>query len=805
MFKKNLIITIRNFARNKAYSVINVLGLSIGIACVLVILSWVKFELSYDKYHQYSDRIYMVQKPPFSTLAPSYVPLLKQDFPEIEEIARVTEGGDFVAKYGEKSFLEKRIFFAEANIFKILSAEVLAGDLKTALSQPNSIILTESMTQKYFGTENPIGKIIMLSDTMPFNITGVIKDVPANSHFHFDFLASYLTLKSMYYEYFFGSHNFSDNVCITYMRLAKGTDPLVLEGKLPKFIDRYLDPFKDEGGKFHLASEYNHIKLVRISDIHLFSHTLNDIETNGDIKYVKIFSLIALFVLLIACINFINLSIAKGLRRSKEVALKKALGSGQGKIILEMILDSIIYTSISLFVAIVLYETVTPYFRNFWEGWTGQNFFSDPINLLFIAGILVFINLVAGLYPAVYISRFQPIQVLKNNLAIITKYSSKTERGLMRKTLVVIQFSISIAVFIGIGIISKQIRYMQNSDLGYKKENVVVFSADDAFLSRWDDLKQRLLSNTAIKQVTASKRAPTDRLLDAPGFEININGNLVRNEFSMPHNRVECDFFRTYGIEIIAGRDFDKNIQTDETEAAILNETAVRLLNLDHANEAVGLRINLGGAYKTIIGVCRDFHYESLHHKISPIVTYITKNELNTVAVRLAPGNLSEQIRFIGSIWDESHNDIPFEYTFLEERVNSQYQHEQRMLKLFNWFGLLAILIACMGLFGLTAYSTERRTKEIGIRKVNGASALEIMKMLSIDFTKWVIVAFILVCPISYYLMHTWLRNFAYKTPVDWMMFVFSGMAVLIVALLTVSWQSYLAANRNPVEALKYE
>lgn len=805
MFKKNLIITFRNFTRNKAFSVINILGLSIGIACVLVILSWVKFEMSFDQFHQYSDRIYMAQKPPFSTLAPSYVPLLKQDFPEIEEIARVTEGGDLVVKYGENSFLEKRIFFAEANIFEILSAEMLAGDQKTALTQPNSIILTESMAHKYFGTGNPLGKVIMFSDSMPFNITGVIKDIPANSHFHFDFLASYLTLKSIDYEYFFGSHNFSDNVCITYMRLAKDTDPLLLEAKLPKFIDRYLDPFKDEGGKFHLASEYNQIKLVRITDIHLFSHTFNDIETNSDIRYVKIFSLIALFILLIACINFINLSIAKGLRRAKEVALRKALGSGQGKIILEMILDSLVYTSVALFLAIVIYETAIPCFRNFWDGWTGQNFFSDPVNLIFIAGILVFINLVAGLYPAVYISRFQPIQVLKNNLAITTQYSLKAERGIMRKALVVIQFSISIAVFVGIGIISKQIRYMQNSDLGFKKENVITFSADDAIIDRWNDFRQRLLSNTTIKQVTASKRAPTDRLLDAPGFEINVNGNLIRNEFSMPHNRVDCDFFRTYGIGIIAGRDFDRNIQTDETEAAILNETAVRQLNLDDANEAIGLRINIDGTYKTIIGVCRDFHYESLHHRISAMITYITKYELNTVAVRLAPGKLTEQIRFIASIWDESHNDVPFEYTFLEERVNRQYQHEQRMLRLFNWFGLLAILIACMGLFGLTAYSTERRTKEIGIRKVNGASAMEIMKMLSIDFTKWVIVAFILVCPISYYFMHTWLRNFAYKTPVGWMVFAFSGIVVLVIAFLTVSWQSYLAANRNPVEALKYE
>ncbi|MBN1789757.1 MAG: ABC transporter permease [Bacteroidales bacterium] len=805
MFKGNLKITLRNFARNKGYSIINILGLSIGIACVIIIFSWVQYELSFDKYHLYSDRIYTVQKPPFSTLAPSFVPLLKQDFPEIEEIARLTEGGELLVKYDEKSFVEKRLFFAEENIFNILSMEMLAGDTKTCLSQPNSIVLTESMVHKYFGTNDPLGKIIMLADTLPFSITGVIKDMPANSHFHCDFLASYLTLKSLFYEYFYGSHNFSDNVCLTYMRLAKDTDPLLLEGKLPKFIDRYLDPHKDEGGKFHLASESNQIKLVKVTDIHLHSHTFNDIESNGDIKYVRIFFLIALFILLIACINFINLSIAKGLRRAKEVALKKALGSGQSKIILELITDSLFYTIIALFLAIVMYETIIPYFSNFWNGWTGLRLFSNPSNLLFIAGILIFINLVAGLYPAIYISQFQPIQILKNSLVTISRHSSKTERSLVRKSLVVIQFSISIAVIIGIGVINKQIRFMQNSDLGYDKENIITFSADDILLNKWHDFKQRLLSNTGIKLVTISKRAPTDRLLDDPGYEIEVNGNLVNHSFPMPHNRVEHDFFRTYGIKIIAGRDFDRNIQTDATEAAILNETAVKQLNFKNPSEAVGVRIRLEGSYKTIIGVCGDFHYESLHRKISAIVTYISADEPNTVAVRLAPGNIAGGIKFIGKIWDEYHKDTPLEYTFLDERINRQYLNEQRMLKLFDWFGLLGILIACMGLFGLTAYSTERRNKEIGIRKANGATTLEIMLMLSVDFTKWVLIAFVLVCPASYYFMHLWLQNFAYKTQIGWLVFAASGIAVLLIALFTVSWQSWLAAKRNPVDALRYE
>lgn len=395
--------------------------------------------------------------------------------------------------------------------------------------------------------------------------------------------------------------------------------------------------------------------------------------------------------------------------------------------------------------------------------------------------------------------------MLKNSLGVIFQHSSKTERGFMRKTLIVIQFSISIAVIIGIGIIHRQLKYVQNFDLGYNRENIVLFNADDALLNKWDDFKQQLLSSTGIKQVSASKRAPTGRLLDDPGFEIVVNGDLLNHSVPMPHNRVEHDFFRTYGIKILAGRDFDKDIQTDATEAAILNETAVKKLGFANPLQAVGIKIKINGSYKTIIGVCNDFHYESLHYVIPAMVTYITSEELNTVAVRIEPGNLSERIKTIRKVWNEFQGDLPLDYSFLDERINMQYQNEQRLMTLFNWFGMLAILIACMGLYGLTAFSTERRTKEIGIRKTNGANAWEIMIMLSFDFTRWVMLAFILVCPVSYYFMHKWLQQFAYKTTIGWVIFVEAGIAAMTIALLTVSWQSFRAANRNPVDALRYE
>jgi putative ABC transport system permease protein len=805
MIKGNIKLTLRNFTRNKTYSLINIVGLSIGIACIIIILSWVQHELSYDGYHRYRDRIYRVQRDPFSTLAPSFTPLLKQDFPEIEEIVRVTEAGEVVLKQGEKSFMEKRLWFAESSFFSILSVDMLAGDVRSALSEPNRIVLSESMARKYFGEADPLGQVIMLSGQVPLQVTGIIRDIPSNSSFHFDFLASYLTLKNLYFDYYYGANNFTDNVCLTYVRLAVGTDPKSLEARFPAFVDKYLDPSRDEDGKNHLASETVTIRLQKVTDIHLYSHTVNEAEPNGDIRYIRIFSLIAVFILLIACINFINLSIAKGLRRMKEVALKKSLGSGQGKIIGELLTDSFLYVLISVFLAVVLYETVMPYLGSFWEGWSDYRFFSEPVSYLYLAGILVFTILAAGLYPAWVVSRFKPVDIFRSHAGQVSQPGTWNSRNILRRSLVVIQFFISIAVIIGIGVINKQIRYLQQTNLGYNRENMLLFSADDVILEKWDGFKQKLLETPGIIKVTASKRAPSGRLLDDPGFEMVVNGTLVRHDFFMPHNRVEHSFFETYGIELVAGRDFDPMVQTDDSMAVILNETAVRKLGFPEVNAVVGKPIRLFGKELTVIGVCRDFHYESLHNEIPAMITYLTRSELNTVSVRIEPGNQREVIGNIGNVWKEYHKDTPFEFSFLDEKIDNLYKNEQRMLLLFNWFGLLAIVIACMGLYGLTAYTTERRTKEIGIRKANGANSGEIVLMLAFDYTRFVILAFILASPVCYFIMHEWLKNFAYRTSIGWLIFAFAGIVAVTVSLITVSWQSYRAANRNPVDALRYE
>jgi putative ABC transport system permease protein len=476
----------------------------------------------------------------------------------------------------------------------------------------------------------------------------------------------------------------------------------------------------------------------------------------------------------------------------------------QSKIVYELILESIFYILISLFIAVILYETIVPYFNGLWNGMANHNLFSDKTNVLVLIAILIFAGLTAGLYPAVFISRFKPNDVLKNSTQIIFHQSSSTERSPLRKSLIVLQFSISIAIMICIGIISKQLRFVQNSNLGFNKENVVLIPADGAMLNKWNDFKQQLLGNSGIVYVTKSKRAPSDRLLDDPGFEITVNGKLQKHSITMPHNRVEQDFFKTYGINILAGRDFDVKNPTDASKSAILNETAIKQLGFKNNLAAIGAIIKVEGENKSVIGVSRDFHYESLHHKIMAMVTYIS-NESNTIAIRIAPSNIKERMRVIEKVWNRFHDGSPLSYAFLDNKVTMQYQNEQRMLKLFNYFGLLAIFIACLGLYGLAAYSTERRKKEIGIRKTNGATTAEVMTMLAMDFTKWVIVAFVIVCPIVYYLMYKWLQNFAYKIVISWWIFIIAGLLAFLIALITVSWQSWRAANRNPVEALKYE
>jgi len=818
MLKNYLKIALRNIGRHKGYSFINIAGLAIGMAVCILILVFVRNELSYDTYHEHKDRIYRIERRWFAadgsvrsslcSVAPSFIPLLEEEFPEMEHVVRILGSGDTLITFGENNFVEERLYFAEHDIFDVLTIPLIEGNPQTALNNPKSIVLSESMALKYFGDEEPMGKIMKVdSRREDFQVTGVMKDVPENSHLHFDFLASFITLKGLfpYYkdgsDYFFGSTNFSDNVTYTYMRLAREADPGEVAGRIPGFIDRHLPTYESESGDIIHPSQWNNLILRKVTDIHLYSHTNNELEPNSDIRYVRLFTLVALFILIIACINFMNLSTARAVKRAREVGLRKVVGANRKLLTTQFLGESLLIALLAMALALALVSTSLPYFSAFSGHELRFGLLMNPVGILILVSVFLITGLAAGLYPAVYLSAYRPATILRGEL-------TRGARGAkMRKVMVVFQFAISAALIISVGVVFKQMRFLQNADLGFQRENIVMIPSQSFIEQNWMEIKDELLKNPRILAATLSKRAPSGRLLDAPGFRVEINGEMVDGSFTMPHNRVEHDFFKTYGMKIVAGRDFSIDHATDENEAFILNEAAVRRLGLKSPEDAVGLPMetrapNLSGR---VIGVVADFNYESMHREIVPMITYIRLGSTNTVSLRIAAGNIQETITYIQRIWDRFHPGYPVTYTFLDDRLNALYRNEARMMEMFGYFSILAIFIACLGLFGLASFTTELRTREIGVRKVMGATVSKIIILLSREFAKWVLVANIIAWPVTYFAMNKWLDNFAYRVNIGWIAFLLTALLTSMIALLTVSYQSIKAAVANPADSLRYE
>jgi putative ABC transport system permease protein len=818
MLKNYLKIALRNIGRHKGYSFINIAGLAIGMAVCILILMFVRDELSYDTYHEHKDRIYRIERRWFAadgsvrgalcSVAPSFIPLLEEEFPEMEHVVRMFGSGDTLITFGDNNFVEERLYFAEHDIFDIFTIPLIEGNPQTALNNPNSIVLSESMALKYFGDKNPMGKVMKVgSSREDFQVTGVMKDVPENSHLHFDFLASFITLKGLfrYYrdgsDYFFGMSNFSDNVTYTYMRLARSAEPREVADRIPGFIDRHLPTYESESGDIIHASQWNNLILRKVTDVHLYSHTDNELEPNSDIRYVRLFTLVALFILIIACINFMNLSTARAVKRAREVGLRKVVGANRKLLTTQFLGESLLIALLAMALALVLVSISLPYFSAFSGHELRFGLLMNSVGILILVSVFLITGLVAGLYPAVYLSAYRPATILRGEL------TRGTRGAIMRKVMVVFQFAISAALIVSVGVVFKQMRFLQNANLGFQRENIVMIPSDSVVLQNWREIKNELLKNPRILAATLSKRAPSGRLLDAPGFRVEINGEMVDGSFSMPHNRVEHDFFKTYGMKIIAGRDFSIDFPTDENEAFILNETAVRRLGLKSPEDAVGLPIetrapNLSGR---VIGVVADFNYESMHNEIVPMITYIRLGQTNTVSLRIAAGNIQETIAYVQGIWGRFHPGYPVSYTFLDDRLNALYRNEARMMEMFGYFSILAIFIACLGLFGLASYTTEQRTREIGVRKVMGATVSKIIILLSREFAKWVLVANIIAWPIAYFAMNKWLDNFAYRVNIGWTAFVLTAVLTSMIALLTVSYQSIKAAVANPADSLRYE
>ncbi len=801
MLKSYLKTTLRSIKKHIGYSLINIMGLAIGMACCILILFFVFDELSYDKFHENHDRIYRVTRQWFNEdgvvslhlgqVAPPIGPLLENDFPEIVHAVRIIGSGGLLVGRNDNFFLEPRFVFAEEDFFNVFSYEMIAGDPATALRDPMIVVITQEMAQKYFGSENPLGQSITVkSDPIKVDMTvsGVIKTMPHNSHFHADILGSFKTYEAMVGEA--EMRNWGRNNYNTYLLLEENYDISQLKNQLDPFIDRHMSQGMSERTKLFLQ---------KLTDIHLYSHLDSEIEANSDITYVYIFSIIAVFVLLIACINFMNLATARSAGRAKEVGLRKVVGAQRSQLIRQFLGESTITAVISLLIAIVMVILILPKFNQFVGRSLSFNLGSNLVLVFLLFLFAISVGILSGIYPALFLSAFKPVRVLKGKLDIGKKGFS------FRTVLVVFQFTISIVLIICVSVVSSQLSYMQTRNLGFEKEHVVVLPSSPAIVKNLDSFKSRLLLNPSILSISAAKRVPSGRLLDSSGASVLSGETSQPITFRIAQLRVDHDYIPTFKMEMAAGRNFSREIRTDSSQAFILNETAIRKIGWKTPEEAIDQGFGYGSRKGQIVGVVKDFHFESLHQEISPIVMLLSSTSLTQISIRINSLNIPQTMAFLQDIWSEMRPEYPFSYYFIDENFDQLYRSEENLSRIFSYFAFLSIFIGCLGLFGLASYTAERRTKEIAVRKVLGASSGSLVLLLSKEFSKWVLLANVLAWPIGYIVMSRWLQDFAYRSGIGIGVFFLAGGLAWVIAFLTVSYQTIKASLADPVSALKYE
>ncbi len=817
MLKNYIKIAFRNLFKNKIFSSINIFGLAIGLATCIMILLYVSHEHSYDKHHQESDRIYRVTSHidfagNFIELAATSAPMgpaLKENFPEVEAITRLRPRGSYLVKKDGENFREEGFVFADSSMFRVFTIPFIQGNPEDALLRPNTAAISEEMARKYFGKSDVVGETITIQDDFDLEITGVYEDMPATSHFHFNFLISMVTIDEANNNMWL-SNNFR-----TYLLLREGTNPetfkenfsfikkTYIEPQLQQFLGVTIEEFEEAGNR----ADY---RLQPLEDIHLYSSLTGEFEANGSITYVYIFSGLAVFILLLACINFMNLSTARSAQRAKEVGIRKSLGSARSAVAGQFLLESIMLSFIALFIALLLVELSLPFFSDLAGRTIGSSYLTNlPLSILIVCIVLV-TGLLAGTYPAAMLSSFQPVKVLKG-----THFEQKGH-GRLRKGLVVFQFSISIVIIAGLLIINDQLQFIQSKNIGFDKEQVVI--VEDVYAigssSGVDAFRDEVLTHSFIKSGTITSFLPVagyglNDLAYWPEGKTPSQDNTV----SIQSWNVDEQYVETLGMEIIQGRNFSKERETDE-QTVILNEAAVRQLGLE---DPIGQSISTFGINHedgsidqsstidyTIIGVVRDFHYESLRENITPLAL-LNQRSAGNVAFKFSGADPSEVLQVLEKEWNLMAPAQPFNYAFLDQRFDQMYRAENRVQNLMSAFSILAILIACLGLFGLSAFSAEKRSKEIGIRKILGANVSSILALISKEYLLLILVSFVISIPIAYFVMEQWLQQFTYRTDVGWSVFVYAGLLTLAIALLTVSWQSLKAALTNPVNTLRSE
>ncbi|HKL09439.1 MAG TPA: ABC transporter permease [Bacteroidales bacterium] len=805
MIKNFFLTAFRNLTQKWSYSFINILGLTIGLASVIYIFLFVSFELSYDKMHNHYDRIYrmgvkgMLMNSEINqaiTAAPM-AEALRNDYPEVAGACRLTTAGDWLMTYKDKKFNERYFLFADSTFFDIFSFKLIKGDPKTVLTEPRSIVFTESAAKKYFGNEDPVGKTLKVeNDTVLYQVTGLMQDIPENSHFTFDMLGSMTTLRRSE-STFWVNHNY-----YTYILLNEGTDPEAFETKMQSLVEKYVGPQIEQilgvnMQEFEASGNSFGYFMQPLADIHLRSDLQYEIEANGNILYIYIFISVAVFILVIASINFTNLATARAANRATEVGVRKVLGAQKKQLVAQFLTESFLITLLSLALAVVALEVVMPYLNNITQIPLAIDYFGSWYTLPGLLLLIVLVSFMAGSYPAFFLASFRPVAVLKGKLKLGAK------NGMLRSALVIVQFVVSVFILLSTYTVSDQLHYMLNKDLGFEKEHVLMIRRSDGLRNQMESFKSEVKNLSGVVEITNARNYPG----------INFSNNTFfkegeqTNTYLLNQAWVSFDYEKTFGFEMLKGRFFSKDFPTD-SNAIVINESAVKSLGLD---EPVGKNLLLPAGeneYRPlkIIGVVKDFHFKSLHTTIEPAAfTLLPGNWEGVVCVKLRPENINNTISSIQNIWESFTSQYPFEYFFFDDHMEDLYQAEKRTSSIFIIFSLLSVVIALFGLFGLISFITEQRKKEIGIRKTFGSTSLNIVVIICKDILKLIIIATLISWPIAYWVMNKWLQDFSYRVDIHFIMFLVIPLITMLVSLLVVIYQALKAAFRNPAETLRYE
>jgi putative ABC transport system permease protein len=791
MFRNYLISTFRNMRKNKLHSFINIAGLAIGLACVILILLFVRHELSYDSFNKNKDRIFRVVIDSIKDdgtfrMAPTMLPLapaLRRDFSEVERASRISERGSILIRAGENRYYET-LYFADPEIFSIFDLPLKQGNPVSALSQPYNIILTEALAEKYFGKSDPVGKILRIDNVQDFTVTGVLQKIPETFHLRIDMLASFDSLKNQEKDRWEDWDTFSNDY--TYILLAYRADPEELEKRLPDFQQKYA------GAEI---ARKQILRLQPLRDIHFSSLNYDDAVTY-ERGYLYAFSAIALFIMILACVNFMNLATARSAGRAREVGMRKVVGARRTQLILQFLTESFLLAFVAVVGAVGLVYLFLPRFGLFLNRQIAFDLPHNPGLAAILLAIVLFTGFFAGSYPALMLSAFSPIRTLRSKL------DHGKKRFSFRTIFVVLQFSVSITLIIATLAVYQQLDYMKSKELGFFSDQVIVIPLQNSPLRQNPEpFKNAVLSLSDVLGVTCASGTPgsgsshaSNYMFDTPTGEKEIYIQTIYTDY---------DFVETFGLKILDGRNFSKKFSTDRRETYILNETAARQMGWD---SPVGKYIARGGENpRPVIGVVEDFHYYSMRTKIRPMALNIKPSQFSYVAARIRPEEASRTLNSIEKTWNTFAPEYPFEHFFTDEKFTRYYRYEQKVGELYALFAALAVVISCLGVFGLISYTAEQSTKEIGVRKVLGASAASIVLLLSKRFVRWVLAANLVAWPLAWFAMNKWLEGFAYRAAINPLFFPLAGLTALIIAVATVSYHSIKTAFTDPADSLRYE